>query len=1027
MKRILLLGLLALKLAATSGPLGFEQLLKAYPEHSRDYPWQTFQRGHYLIIGADNAVSSPYLDLFRQFKERQGFRVTITPLSVTGSSASEIQAYIAQFAADHNLEYVLLIGDVTGAFALPSFSIGAANDVSDLPYVMFRGNDYLPDAFIGRWPVDTQYELAVVINKTIQYCENPYSGSDWLEHALLVAGNYADAGVILTPVWTSRWLQQRLEAFGYTQVDTIFFPPVTAPDPIRDAINAGVGIVNYRGWGDSHGWHYPRFHVSDFDVAGQGSLNNGYQLPVFFSFVCGSGRFDSPVDPCFAEALLARGTVSNPSGAVAVIAPSDLHTRTKYNNAMNSGIWDALLEGRVVELGPALLAAKFELQREFPDEAEPGGMVDFYFHTYNIIGDPSLPVWLGTPGELAVTEADLPAFDGADGYFSFSLPQAPRGVFALRAGDRLIGAGRWDHGLVQVYPFQGGSFQYAAGEGINELELTLTAPGYKPKTLTIPLTAGTDLQPGPWQVELFPGLPEWQPVIWNTGPSASNVQVELAVPDADYSVTFSLSSLPAGALTLGPNLAAPVLPFGPRVLGGQLVINGSAHALSIPLAARRVFLELIPQDSVLLPGSAFTLKLRGQLELPATNPLPLEFTLCTPVDYVQLTDSLGAAVLQNGQLVFSDSLVGGMLSEVAPGSGVPFDILVRTQGQTAPFLQRRLILRAGSGNADEPTPPCRFGYWAYDNTDVGYPEAPQYQWVELVDSPTAQHLVLGDDDLVRIALPFSFPFFGTDYDSLTICSNGWLSFVPTNIAYFRNWAIPGPLGPDAMVAPFWDDLDFPEGGQINIYTEYRPDIGAFVVEWYQAYNRYDNHADQETFEVLLYDPAQLSGSDGSGVIEFQYYEVNDVDQNNNHSTVGIEGPWQNDGVQYVYDQRYAPGAAPLTAGRAIRFTTTPPAGYYSTTRPHPPQVVRSFRLGQPYPNPFNGQLTIPLEIPAGMSYRLFLYDLLGRGLSLQGYQTEARGEKIYLRWNSGELPSGLYFLVLQTPYGKQLKKITLLK
>ena len=26
-------------------------------------------------------------------------------------------------------------------------------------------------------------------------------------------------------------------------------------------IDNGVGIVNYRGWGDANGWHYPEFHV----------------------------------------------------------------------------------------------------------------------------------------------------------------------------------------------------------------------------------------------------------------------------------------------------------------------------------------------------------------------------------------------------------------------------------------------------------------------------------------------------------------------------------------------------------------------------------------------------------------------------------------------------------------------------------------------------------------------------------------------------------------------------------------------
>ena len=373
-----------------SGPLGMESLLQRYDRVQTHYSWETYQRGEYLIIAHDALLGNPFMDVFRTFKERQGFRVTLAGLSESGSTGSDIQNYIADFYGNHDLEYVLLIGDVSGAYALPSFSFGPENDVTDLPYALIEGGsgDYYPDVFVGRWPVDTQSELAVVINKTIQYASNPYLGSDWLNKALVVAGNYADTGTILTPVWTSYWLRNELVDFGYSQVDTIFFPPVTQPDQILDIWNSGVGIVNYRGWGDAHGWHYPHFHVADFD---EGSLSHGFRLPLVFSFVCGTGKFDSSIDPAFCEAMLTSGTYTAPSGAVAVVAPSDLHTRTKFNNAMNTTLWDALIEGHVTELGPALLASKFGFLDQFTDELGPGGMAEFYFPTYNIMGDPSLP------------------------------------------------------------------------------------------------------------------------------------------------------------------------------------------------------------------------------------------------------------------------------------------------------------------------------------------------------------------------------------------------------------------------------------------------------------------------------------------------------------------------------------------------------------------------------------------------------------------------------------------------------------
>ena len=56
-------------------------------------------------------------------------------------------------------------------------------------------------------------------------------------------------------------------------------------------------------------------------------------------------------------------------------------------------------------------------------------------------------------------------------------------------------------------------------------------------------------------------------------------------------------------------------------------------------------------------------------------------------------------------------------------------------------------------------------------------------------------------------------------------------------------------------------------------------------------------------------------------------EVEDVDVTKNYSTVGIEAPEKNYGLQYVFNNVYAPGAAPLANERAIRFTTESPSNY----------------------------------------------------------------------------------------------------
>ena len=56
---------------------------------------------------------------------------------------------------------------------------------------------------------------------------------------------------------------------------------------------------------------------------------------------------------CFGEALIKGGdSPISPKGAVAVIAPSDLDTDTRFNNVICGQVWDEVLEGRLSELGP---------------------------------------------------------------------------------------------------------------------------------------------------------------------------------------------------------------------------------------------------------------------------------------------------------------------------------------------------------------------------------------------------------------------------------------------------------------------------------------------------------------------------------------------------------------------------------------------------------------------------------------------------------------------------------------------------
>lgn len=1036
LKKLFKSGLMLLTISmafSATGPLAFNSLLEDYPSVADRYGWEAYQRGHFLIIGADAVFSNPYLDLFRVLKERQGFRVTMAPISVTGNTSADIRDYIADFYAANSLEYVLLIGDVTGAYALPAFSYGAENDVTDLPYVLIEGgaDDYFPEAFIGRWPVDTAQELAKVIARTLTYSSTPDLASGYLERALVTAGNYADTGTILTPVWTSLWLNNELEDYGYSQVDTIFFPPTTGPEQILETWNEGVGIVNYRGWGDAHGWHFPHFHVSDFD---DGNLTNGNKLPIVFSFVCGTGKFDSPIDPSFCEALLTQGSISVPAGAVAVIAPSDLHTRTKFNNALNSKLWDALMEGHVNELAPALLASKFGFIDEFVNELDPGEMAEFYYHTYNIMGDPSLPIWLLNPETIGVEEADFASVNWDDGLITLNRPELEEGVFSLRQNDAIIGSGRWTDGNIKIYRFDGCSF-YDAENPDAPLEITLNSRGYLPLTLEINPGAGDGIAFDGMSEDFHVGLTEWSPRLFNYSGSTQNVPVRISSADGSYEIYAAEWTLPPGESVSIGFLEAPIIQLANR----EIILNFdfTSHNLDVAVPIRTISPELEIEFAGTvrpLPGSNFNLTLSGGFSGINAAGSTIHVSLSSLADFATLSDVTGTATLDtDGSLIFSDDAFSGALDDVAHGSRLPLRFDFRLDDQASSFYYRNFMAIVGVVNTNDPTPPILDdGYWAYDDTDTEYPEVPTYNWNDLSIEAGATHIILDDDDHEIVDLPFTFKYFNVDYDILTINSNGWASFGPDYINYFRNWSIPMPLGPDAMLAPFWDDLDNDtlvsgqeEARPIHVYSFHDQVNQTFVIQWDEVWNGFGDRTYLETFQIVLYDPAALVADDMNGVIEFQYYEVNDVDQINNYSTVGIESPDQNSGQMYVYARNYAPGAAELEAGRIIRFSTNAPENFVSDID-EPLQSPTTFELGFAYPNPFNAATTIPFTLNKAGDVKLEVYDLLGRLILTQQSHSLAAGEHSY-RLNTESLSSAVYLLRISSGNEHQIQKVTLLK
>ncbi len=1016
-------------------------------------------RGKYIIVINENYQSNPYLTTFMTWKRELGYQVILKTI-ISSTTKEEITEMIRAeyYAGDAPLDYVLLIGDTVDPIKIPTYTIikpgGGEYDPTDHPYSMLEGLDYFPDVMVGRITAGSDIELSTVLGKSLAYERNPYTANPaWFKKALISAGNYSDQGIApITPAWTSLWLMDKLYDFGYTQVDTVIYwgpgNPYSYPGTanIQNSINNGVSLVAYRGWADANGWQYPIF-----DRAAINGLTNGFRLPVMVSIVCNTGNFGhATVNPCFGEAWLRYGTPTNPKGGVAFYGPSDLHTNTKWNNAMYAGFFEGLLEENLYRIGQSAFRAKLELYYGFPENTGINDYTEFYFHVYNILGDPALPIWTDIPAQITLNppaqippgrqliEATVRRQDGSPlggAYVSFY----KEGEVA--AGGIANGEGRV---AVQIQPLTAGT-----------LTATASMQNCKPVQVSVAVQI-SDFPVGISAVNVnengFLKTGESSEVkvrLRNFGDvTLNNLQAVLAESDPFVIVEDSLATI-ASLTPTGEADASFFVSLSGAALQGHVVeftldLSDGAHTTDAKFILPVEGLQFIPIE-VSLAGGSLEPGNTAQVRLFILNAGNLAAQGISGV----LTSGSSAVTVLTGQSGFPalppNAL--GMSSETfslqvsptaAKGQQVILNLALTTSGG---FHQNAALpLQLGQAASSDPLGPDSYGYYAYDDTDQGYASAPTFDWIELdpeFGGAGASYHPLDDDASAVVELPFPFTYYGASYDTITICSNGWISMGSTWMANFRNWNMPSALGPPALIAAFWDDLkpDTSLSPSIRVFTRHDAVQGRYVIEWSRAVNRRNYETPplwkEETFEIILLDPLQHPTATGDGDILFQYLVVHDVDDENNYATVGIEDEGHRRALQYAYSGNYSSAAARLENQRAIRFSTNPPGNTDGSGKGV--SSLTNVRFEVPQPNPANSSTTLRFTLPRDGIVQLKLYDTQGRRVATLLHAALPAGFH-RCELNGASLPSGLYFAVLEfvessgaNPSGKAVQKVLILK
>ncbi len=910
-----------------------------------------YQARSILIIYPDLVTAEDFVRDLGRWKRMKGFEVNyLNTGDLSYDSSTNIKNYIqdAYDSWDNPPEYLILVGDTSGSLDIPTWTenYSGYQGCGDNPYTTLDGSDLIPDAFVGRISVGSAGDLLTVWSKIVNYEIDPYRDNlNWYNHSAMISDT-GQSGI--STYFTNEFVRESILWYDPDHTFTVVKQNSPPPSSLSNAIDAGSLVFSYRGIGQLNGW----------DTTDIANLDNGLMLCNLSIITCNTGTFDD-YEVSRTEALLRAGTSSAPKGAIGAIGMATNGTHTPFNNALHGGMWYGLYMQGMNTMGEALVRGKLHLHKSYS-----GSFVTFvksFSHWCNLMGDPSLDVWKATPKEFVVEyEETLPV--GSSSMQVRVVDSSGNGVEDAWAtiyqtdefGNELL--------FATGYTDQSGYIRlYFPSDTEGYVDLTVTKPQHVPELKTVSISDGGIVgvldvfidddndgessgndngDPNSGEtIELLPVLMNYR------GETVGNISAILRSSDPYITVidnSEDFDDIESGAsgtcrddFEISISLDCPDRHEADLVL--EVTTSSGTWECHVPLTIKGSDLDItgysIAGDGVLDPAESAVLTIdltnNGFADLSS-----VQGRLTPLASYVGVPDSVA---------IFGDIPIGQEVTCQADNFRVSASS-VCIPGMTAKFRldlwnddgyseNEVLTIPIGFKQVTDPAGPDQYGYFCFDQYDTGYDEVPEYDWIEIDPSEGGSGTNTGmsdagenQDKIDDVLLPFTFRFYGQDYNRIWISTNGYITFTESNISSFRNWHLPGPMGPRAMIAAFWDDLTTQYGS--GVYTWHNAQEHYFVIEWSDMRNYYDSS--QETFEIILYDPVFYPTSTGDGMIKIQYDDFNNTDQgtsssywpeHGNYCTIGLENHDSDDGIEYSFNNNYTSGAHTLSDNNAILFTT----------------------------------------------------------------------------------------------------------
>ncbi len=357
------------------------------------------ESGEILIITPAQFVDAmqPYVN----WKIKNGYPTTMVTLEEVGNSNTAVKNYITTFYNEHNLAFVVIVGDGN---LFPYFT--KDGEVSDNFYTEIVGNDEVPDIILGKISAENATHVTTQVNKFIQYEENP-AVTTHFDQFLGIASSEGPGEDNEYDYQHIRNIDNKLQAFTYTSGYELFEGSQGGLDAsgnptaanVSTAVNAGVGIITYCGHGSETSWGTTSFSNSHIN-----NLTNYNMLPFIISTACLNGKYVNQT--CFAEAWLRATKNGQPTGAVSTV----MSTMSQPWNPPMVGQDEMIrlltgAENTTVKrtFGGIVFNGLAKMHEVYPTTTSQGLQT---MRTWVIFGDPTLQVRTATPQALTATHAE---------------------------------------------------------------------------------------------------------------------------------------------------------------------------------------------------------------------------------------------------------------------------------------------------------------------------------------------------------------------------------------------------------------------------------------------------------------------------------------------------------------------------------------------------------------------------------------------------------------------------------------------